>query len=272
MRSMPFAEYQQIQAVNWSSLKHMERSPKHYQFERVPPPSETRAMVKGRAGHTAVLEPELFPSEYVVFPGARRAGKEWDAFEAANWDRTILSAKEHGAALALAESVRNHPVAGPLLTGGVSEQVIEWVDEETSLPCKARIDHLKAMVLTDLKTTATIERRRFQTTAYNLRYHGQTAFYRRGLRAHGIDPEIWLVAVESAPPFDVAALFVTEDELAVGDELVSRLMLRLVECEATQEWPGSCPNGDRFTLPGWAYEDNESGDMGLTINAVEEAA
>jgi hypothetical protein len=247
----------------------MERSPKHYQYEKCPPPSETRAMVKGRAGHTAVLEPELYPASYVVYPG-RRAGKDWDNFEGANTDRDILTRSEDEAALAIGAAVRAHPFAALLLTNGRPEQVIEWADPETSLWCKGRLDFLARTGLSDLKTTASLDRRRFSATAHNLRYPAQLAFYVRGLRALGMaDPTVNLIVAEANPPYDVAVYEVGEDELAIGDELVSKLLLRLAECEATNEWPGSCPGVEKFYLPQWAYSDDESGDMGLTITSSE---
>ncbi len=270
---MTFAEYQQIDAVNWSSLKHMAKSPLHYLCEKAPPPYQTAAMVKGRAGHTATLEPDLFDSEYVVFTGARRAGKEWDAFEAEHASRTILKVNEAEQAWAMSKAVRSHPFAGPLLAGGQAEVSIEWVDPETSLRCKGRIDYLRPRTLVDLKTSADLDRRRFAARAMDLSYHGQLAFYLRGLKALGREPvETYLIAVESCEPYDVACYAVDPVALEIGDVLVTELLRRLVECQATREWPGRYPGVETFYLPQWAYSDNETGDLGITISSNEEAA
>lgn len=270
---MTFLEYQAIDAVNWSSLKHIAVSPKHYLCEKCPPLHQTAAMVKGRAGHTATLEPELFGSEYVVFPGSRRAGKEWDAFEAQNEGKTILKSSEAEQAWAMSKAVRSHPFAGPMLTGGKAEVSIEWMDPETGLKCKGRLDYVKPGVLVDLKTSGDLDRRRFSRRAMDLGYHGQLAFYLRGLKALGREPsEVYLIAVEQAEPFDVACLEVDSDALAIGDELVSELLNKLAECEATREWPGRYPGIEKFYLPAYAYSDNESGDMGLTITSNEAEA
>ena len=264
-RSLPFSEYLRLEGVNWSSLKHMARSPKHYQFERTPPPSETRAMVKGRAAHTAILEPEQYPLEYVVFPGPRRAGKEWDQFETQNMDRTILTRSEDGLAVAMRDAIRGHPVADALLSGGLAEQVIEWVDPETGLLCKARLDYLRPDALVDLKTTADLDPHRFPALVYRMGYHGQLAFYLRGLKALGLDDHpAHLVAVESAAPHDVAAFAVEPGAITVGDELVSRLLDRLAECQATGEWPGRYPGESVLTIPSWAFVEGE--ELGITIN------
>jgi len=267
---MTFTDYQSLPGVNWSSLKHMAKSPKHYLCEKTPPPYVTAAMVKGRAGHTATLEPDLFASEYVVFPGSRRAGKEWDAFEAANEGRTILKANEAEAAWAMSKAVRAHPFAGPLLGGGEAEVSIQWVDPETGLACKGRMDYLRPNALIDLKTSADLDRRRFAARALDLGHHGQLAFYLRGLKALGREPvETYLIAVEQSEPYDVGLFTVDPAALEIGDALVSTLLNRLAECEATGEWPGRYPGVETFYLPQWAYSDDESGDMGLTITSSE---
>jgi hypothetical protein len=270
-----FAEYQALPGVNWSTLKHMAKSPKHYLCEKAPPPYVTAAMIKGRAGHTATLEPDLFGTEYVVFPGARRAGKEWDAFEAQNEGRrTILKTVEAEQAWAMSKVVRAHPFAGPLLAGGEAEVSIQWVDEETGLACKGRMDYLRPRALIDLKTSADLDRRRFSMRAMDLAYHAQLSFYLRGLKALGREPvETYMIAVESAEPYDVACFTMDPAALEIGDALVSELLNKLAECEATKQWPGRYPGVETFYLPRWAYSDDEgANDVGLIIGGNSEAA
>lgn len=42
---------------------------------------EKEHFTAGSLLHTIVLEPHLVDTEYVVFPGLRRAGAQWDAFK-----------------------------------------------------------------------------------------------------------------------------------------------------------------------------------------------
>jgi hypothetical protein len=127
--------------------------------------------------------------------------------------------------------------------------------------------------LVDLKTSGDLDRRRFARRAMDLGYHGQLAFYLRGLKALGREAgEVYLIAVEQSEPFDVAVFTMDPDALAIGDELVSSLLNRLAECEATKDWPGRYPGVETFYLPAYAYSDNESGDLGLTINSNEAEA
>ena len=77
---MTFAEYADIDAVNWSPLSAMRDSPLHYAHRLRTPRTDTPALAMGRAIHTAVLEPDAFPLGYVVRPDGidrrTKAGKE----------------------------------------------------------------------------------------------------------------------------------------------------------------------------------------------------
>ena len=274
--SMPFfPDYLALPGCNWSSLKHMIKSPLHYQHA-LTEKKDTSAMRAGRAGHAACLEPDRFPIDFAVFLGARRAGAEWDQFAGANAGRTILKVAEYDEALAVRDAVRGHKVASRLLSGGRPEQTLTWVDPETGIACKGRIDYLRPDGLVDLKTTASLDPRRFASTANDMGYHGQLAFYARGLKALGMtDPGCWLVAVEGDAPHDVVAYRVDPGVLALGDELVGRMLNRLAECQATKRWPGRAGLEQTFYLPVWAYVTQEQAgadDLGITINGSSEAA
>src|SRR5574341_1373220 len=213
-------EYDRIDAVNWTTLKAMRASPKHYRYAAEHATGDTAAMRDGRAVHTAVLEPDRFPLDYAIWAGERRAGKEWEVFKAANHDKTILRADEYAYCLEIRDAVRAHPVARHLLEAGEAGKTITWTDAATGLPCKGRIDWLNGIGLCDLKTTADLDPIRFAATAARLGYHCQLAFYRRGLAANGIDAPVKIMAVEKNPPYDVAVFSLDEDTLFAGDEEV----------------------------------------------------
>jgi hypothetical protein len=141
---MSFADYLSIPAVNWSSLKKLAISPLHYLHHIDSPPTPaTDAMIIGSATHKAVLEPEDFGSEYTVWTGARRAGKEWDAFCAANAGKEILREQDVDRVQALALSVQRHPGCARYLDGpGVNELTIRWNDLPTGIACKGRADRV----------------------------------------------------------------------------------------------------------------------------------
>src|SRR4051812_24246093 len=88
MSAAEFADYIKIDAVNWSTLKHMRTSPLHYRHAVDSPDEDTARFGIGRAIHTAILEPHKLATDYAVFDGKRRAGKKWKTFEAENVTRT----------------------------------------------------------------------------------------------------------------------------------------------------------------------------------------
>lgn len=271
-----FPEYQQIPGVNWSSLKHLMKSPLHYKHHKEQPPEDTATLMVGRLFHAAVLEPDRLPLDFAVWTGARRQGGDWEAFKAAHTGRTIVKAEEYREALAMRDAVRAHRAASRILTGGLAERSITWEDPETGVWCKGRLDYLRPDGFVDLKRTANLDERRFGNTAHDLAYHCQFAFYARGLKALGMEvPKVWMVAVEGSEPYDVAAFEVDEGAIATGDEKVSELLALLADCEKRKKWPGRYPEEVKWFLPGWAYTESDeefSGSMGLTIGTPGESA
>lgn len=264
-RRETFPGYRRLRAVNWSTLREMKRSPMHYRYRLEHPPEETPAMRLGRAIHTAVLEPDAFPLEYVVYDGPRRAGAEWQEFALVNAARTILKRDEYETALDVRDAVLGHKLAARLLRRGRTEVTLQWVDPETRIRCKGRLDHLRGDVLTELKSSKDIEARTFGRLAVRMGYVEQLAFYRRGLLATGhAEAPVNIIAVESEPPFDVAVRPLSDDELWAGDEIVGELLAKVKECRRLRRWPGAYPDADALEVPGWYFEDGKDDEMVLT--------
>ncbi len=268
--------YEQIDAVNWTTLREMRRSPLHYRYRCDHPAKETEPMRLGRAVHVAVLEPERFAADYVVFEGPRRQGKVWEAFEAEAFaaGKEILKANEHAECCAIAAAVRAHPLAAQYLAQGRAEQTITWTDPETKLPCKGRLDWLCDVpglaALVDLKSTAELDAYRLGASVARLGHHCQIAFYMRGLRALGLIREAKLLVVESEAPYDVA-LFAVADALTAGDEEVGQLLRRVAECRERNEWPGRYDAVEQeLKLPPWLYREAEEAEgLGITFGGEE---
>lgn len=253
-----YADYAALDAVNWSTLKEMRRSPRHYLHRLKNPKADTSRLALGRATHTAVFEPDRFMLDYVLWDGDRR-GKAYTAFCEQHPDQTILKVEEYETCLAMRDAVRSHPVAGPLLTPpGEAEKVITWTDAATGLACKGRIDWWRVGLLCDLKTTATIDRRRFASTVFEMGYHGQGAFYRAGLIANGLDAAPFrIIAVEAAAPHDVAVFTLDDDALYQGELLVADLLALVAAGRFSGQWPGAYPEEVPLSLPAWAFPKEE---------------
>lgn len=262
---MTYEDYASLNATNWSLLKHLRRSPLHYQAALTAPREDTDSLRLGRAVHTAVFEPNRFALECVVWDGGRRYGKEWDAFErvAKSQGRTILTADQYQRACRIRDAVRGHRLVAPLLAEGQAEHVIQWTSEATGMPLKGRLDWLGRrdgdLLLVDLKTARTAtDLRQFANTAYSLGYVHQLSFYASGVRAvYGQDPLPYIVAVEPEAPHDVVLYRVSEDALWAAGEQVGELLQRLKQCRDENQWPGCFDSAQELDLPRWAYPSED---------------
>lgn len=268
MKSIPFAEYAAIDAVNWSLLRELRRSPLHFRYREKNQRADSTMFMKGRGFHTATLEPHRFDFDYAIFTGARRAGKAWDDFCEANAGKTILKQEEYAACLAMRDAVMGHVAASHYFKVGIPEQTIEWTDKAGGIKCKARPDWISDVVL-DLKSSKDARQGEFGKTAARLDYHCQLAFYRRGVRATtGRDLPMVFVVAEHEAPHDVAVYRVPEFAGDAADQIIDDLLMRLKLCRATDRWPGAHEEEEDLLLPPWAIDSE--GDEELTSEVIEE--
>lgn len=287
MAVVTFDEYLAIEALNWSTIKHIERSPLHFQHALGNPIEDRPLLARGRGFHTKVLEPDRFDDEYAVFYGERRAGKEWEAFKRAVEGRTILKLEEVARLDAMVESVKHHPHAARLLfSDGYREHVITWTDPATGRRCKARIDCVCLLpgheAIVDLKSTVEAAARRFGMIASRLLYHRQVVWYLDGWtlwcreqRMPELELTPTLIAVESEAPHDVGVYYLTEEQIYLAREANNAMLAKLVECEQSGRWPGVAPEPEPLLLPAWDYqtdEDDLADELGLQVDDTEEAA
>jgi exodeoxyribonuclease VIII len=276
---MTFAEYQAINAVNWSSLAHMAVSPLAYQHALCSPREDTDDLRFGRLFHCAALEPDEVPRRYDVWRGGSKIKGEgavtrWRQFQAAAADRDIEVADpdRYDLALRMRDAVRTHPAASRYVTGqGPTELVVTWTDEKTGIACKARLDKVACGAIFDLKSARDISeravRRAMLPICYGgLGYAGQLAWYRRGLVASGYegahaDMPCLLGCVEKSDPHDVAVWSVSPNALYNGELEADASLARLAECRASGKWPGAHEEEEELDFGEWFYdsEDAEKG-------------
>ena len=263
---MDYQDYAAIPAVNWSTLKHMRQSPAHYRAAlHAPPTPDTDALILGRVTHMALWEPDRLLTDVVVWEGATRRGKAWDAFQAEHAGKDIIRPRDLESIRCMADAVRSHPVSGPILAkSGKGEQTLTWTDARTSLPCKARIDWLTDDGdLVDLKTTADLDPRAFAAAVHRYGYHGQLAHYRSGCIANGHKMNrVLVIAVEKTEPYDVV-VYQLEDgpggALFAGRQLRDQLLDQLSACIDADTWPGRAPDAvEPLELPHYALSDRRA--------------
>lgn len=269
-----FREYSEVDAVNWSSLKYMAVSPLEYRYRTTPdaPETDTPAMRLGRALHALLPTREEYDEDWLVYSEtAARRGKAWAAFLAANPGKEILTEAEAEVAISMAEAVRAHPKAAPLLDHGERERSMRWIDSSTGILCKGRTDLLNGRLL-EFKSTDRryLEPSAFASHAVRMGYHGQLAFYLDGLAASGyeLQDEPTMVVVQSSAPWDVVVYDdISEGFIEEGRAYYRRLLDRLFVCATRDEWPGINPSGRcELSLPAWVSTASSSS---ITLDGEE---
>lgn len=259
---MSIDEYNALEAINYSTLKHMRKSPLAYRYACDHRSEPTRAMDLGSVTHLLTLEPERFSEAVAVWENGDRRGNAWKAFEAEHADKIILKPSELETPQAMAASVRSDPYAMRYLTapGRAAEVPLVWTDPGTGLKCKGRADlicHVDDQPqVVGLKTTRDIAETAFMWQSYRLGYHLQWAFYHDGYRTiHGTAPRMVEIVVESTPPYECVVYVIPDDVLAVGRDEYRALLSRVRECLDAGSWPGQGAEGERlFALPDRAYD------------------
>lgn len=288
---MPHGDYSRIDAVNWSSLKHMGQSPKHYLHALRHQRPQTDALLLGSVFHTAVLEPDRLRSAYAALPedAPRRpsllqrtaanpspatldAIEWWDRWQADTAGAEVVEAATLELAMAMAEAVRTDPHAARYLAGArMVETVLVWDCPITGVRCKCRPDLIAArdggLVLLDLKSTRPADARLFGIWASRQGYHYQLSHYASGCRALGIDILArGLLACESTGPHDVGVFWTDEATDALADEAVELLLRQLAACRADGNWPGRYQDEQTLQMPAWMFaEDDAAGSLGVVF-------
>jgi hypothetical protein len=278
-----FESYSAVEAMNVSKLKEMGRSPLHFRYwcehQR-----DSKAFAMGRAAHAAVLEPERFDRDFVVWDqmtdGGRlrpRTGKDYEAFVRENEGKAIIKPDEHRFAIAVRSAVRAKPAAKKYMREGQPEVAMVWNDAATGALCKGRVDWITCVdgvdTVVGLKTTADLTARAFSQQAARLLYYLQWAYYFDGYSTiTGKEPRMIEIVVEGEPPHDVVVYLIPPEVIELGREEYRGLLVKLGECEQSKRWPGRSDNELLFELPAYLMRDDEDEDVGgLELEGAERA-
>lgn len=211
-------------AVNFSSLKHMDKSEfafsQSYWGEQKEP---TKAMKFGTLAHMAILEGSKFKERYVVMPeftGLTAKGEITTSKNAtdvklkiAKWiseqskDAVIVTEEERVKLFNMIDSVLSNEMAVELLKNGKPETIGYWQDPVTKINLRMMADFLtfNVDILVDVKTCQDVRWEFFRNSVENYRYDLQMAMYAEGVKhITGITPKhrAWLV-IESEAPHEV---------------------------------------------------------------------
>ena len=265
---LPFAAYAALGSVNASLLKRVaDGSPLHgLHYQQSGGGPDTYGRMELRAVHTLALEGEAaYRRDYAIWPAARR-GQAWQDFEAQHLaaGRTIITGAEAARVSARAAALHAHPVAGPLLChpDAHPEATITWIDAGT--PCKARLDLLidaqAGVIIADLKTWPSTDRRTVQRLIIGQQVHLQLAHYRAAVRAvvgEHAPVQCAVMVVEDAAPHDVGVYFLDEALVLLGEEARRAALATWADAVARGDYRGRAPKPITIEAPGWLVDAAE---------------
>lgn len=177
----------------------------------------------------------------VEYLGVRR-GKAWEEFQAEHVGSLILTTAEYERSLRMYEAVQAHELGAGLLSdgnGNVRETSIYW--NLSGRECRGTPDVANyATRVVELKTTVSADPVRFARQSMRFAYHASLAWYLDGIAAtgRGTPSSAYVVAVESAAPYPVTVLKLTERAIEKGRALYRLWFEQLINCERSGSWPG----------------------------------
>lgn len=198
---------------------------------------ETAALSLGTTVHA------LFQGvqDILIYPGATRRGRDWEAFKAAHKGARIVLAKERDTAMRIADALAANDDAARLLGARKVRREETLLFDYCGRQCRATPDLCadNRAWFAELKTTRNADPDKFAWDARKLGYHVQVAMQRLAVRANGGKPKrAIIIAAESAPPWPVTVFEVDEDTLVAGEKQLRLWVERILGCEASGFWPG----------------------------------
>ena len=256
-QNMDFMAYRNAEGINASAIKKGRTSLLHMRTEMLRETNKpTPAMMLGTNIHTAVLEPERFLDEVVLWEGKARRGKVWDEFVGENEGKIIVTPAESEVLGSVYASVLKHPEAMEIITGCDKEVSVFWESPEIYGCGKARMDMFTPNELWgDLKSTSKIHPREFQSHAEKMGYFHQAGWSAEGMNRLGLSMEIgyYIVAVESSAPFDVVVYELDFDDVMSAREECRKIATKYALGVKAGVFDGVAPDGiQTLKRPEWA--------------------
>lgn len=171
-----------------------------------------------------------------------------------------LKRPEYDAVHAMAEQIRQHPIASRLFSPetGRGEQTLIWRDKETGVDCRALVDWLRwptagRYFLPDYKTCLCAAPDKLGRIIADHGYHVQLAWYSAGIKALGIadDPKALLVMQEKTAPYLVTVSEPDPAAMRMGEIRMREALRLFAECQASDVWPGYSDDVVLTELPSW---------------------
>lgn len=245
--------------ISASKLSLIHKSYAYYKYKSEHP-ERSPALDFGCALHDAILLPEIFDKQYarrIDCDKRTKIGKEmYEKFCAEVEGKTILSSADYDEIIAMRDRVMSIEACRRMLKGR-AEVSMFWIDEETGIQCKGRMDlYRDDGIILDLKTTQNASKKAFSKSIVDYGYDRAGAFYLDGItkitgRPHGV---LAYIAIEKEPPFELGLYILGQRSIDNGRLLYKKDLQKYIEglkhAELKME---NDLNFEVINVPDWAY-------------------
>ncbi|MCW7941617.1 hypothetical protein AAW14_06095 [Streptomyces hygroscopicus] len=235
--------------------------PAQFKYDRDNPPAPKREFDLGHAAHRLVLGEgeELEPLNFDNYlTKAAKAARD----EAREAGAVPLLAHEWEQVQAMAEAIRQHPIAGPLFAPGTgrAELSLYWTDPATGIRCRVRPDWLKEMpglaLAVDYKSCRDASPDAISRAIRDHSYHQQDAMYVDGIWAvlKPLDVRFIFVFQSKTAPYLVTVRELADQDRDIGRARNERALRLYADCIANDEWPdwtGPVDQIPQIGMPTW---------------------
>lgn len=264
-------DYHRSAGISCTGLKKIAKSPALF---KVGGGGQTAAMAMGSAVHAAILEPELFASQYVTLAkGKDRRSSEYKGLVEAHGESNVLVSADAYQIGAMQDAVKANPKARQWLyeEPGRNELSVYAKDPETGIAVRCRFDRLLDRGFSpDLKTTTDASIDGFSRIIDKFGYAFQAAFYLdvyRWATGETLDG-FGFIAVEKTAPYHVMCYRLGDESIQIGRSQYREALIKYAECLDSGIWPGydGCDDENVIELPYYAFNKFEEG---LEVNIDE---
>lgn len=245
-------DYFKMPGLSNSALGWFKVSPEYYDYMlRTGGQEETKQMALGSALHYMVFEPGNFKKYMHILDESKRPqpDKDYRNTENKKWKESeyllaqvdgkeVIESEEYKKAEAMYNKLMSVPESRDLIkyTRSEFEKVSTW--EWNGIMFKRKTDIESDLFVADLKTTFDADINSFKGQIFNNDYYRQLGMYADGDRINtgGILKDVYIIAIESKPPYGVSVHQLTDEVLEYGIAEYRGLALRLEECKKANKW------------------------------------
>jgi exodeoxyribonuclease VIII len=227
--------------VSASDIKNFLKSPRYYYYERNEKVEKStgRHFNIGSGLHELILEPQLFKTNYVVYPkvdARTKEGKQQIAeFNETSEGKTILYEDEMEMIRLISENALKNNSLVELMKDSHREVSCYTIDEQTGLKVRLRPDILSSTksTIVDIKSCVDSSARKFKSDVFTYSYSLSAAYY-----CDFIGRENYIFAACSkTAPYEVALYGLNDEMYDYGREQYRMGLDLLKFCQDNNYWP-----------------------------------